>query len=83
VRAVLPTLEREAPFDHSMWLGLRRRGFRLVGPVPALALHAVAAPEHSWYAVGELGWCGLAWCLRTRLADRVSFDLSKIANTSI
>ena len=75
LRAVLPTLEREAPFDHSMWLGLRRRGFSLVGPVPALALHAVAAPDHSWYALGELGWCGLVWCLRDKFVRNVNASI--------
>jgi hypothetical protein len=75
LRAMLPTLEREAPFDHSMWLGLRRRGFSLVGPVPALALHAVAAPDHSWYTLGELGWCGFVWCLRDKFVRNVNASI--------
>ena len=64
VRAILPHMEKEAPYDHGIWLELRRRGFSLVGPMPALALHAVAAPELSWYSPAELGWCGIVWCMR-------------------
>ena len=64
VRAILPLMEKEAPYDHGIWLELRRRGFSLVGPMPALALHAVAAPELSWYSPAALGWCGIVWCMR-------------------
>jgi len=57
-------MEKEAPYDHGIWLELRRRGFSLVGPMPALALHALAAPELSWYSPADLGWCGIVWCMR-------------------
>jgi len=67
VRAALPLMERDAPYDLGIWLALRRRGFSLVGPTPALALHAVAAPELSWYSPAELGWCGIVWCMREQL----------------
>jgi hypothetical protein len=67
VRAALPLMERDAPYDLGIWLALRRRGLRLVGPTPALSLHAVAAPELSWYSPAELGWCGIVWCMREAL----------------